>query len=51
MEKRVKTYLGNSNNQLTNLNSNFVFCSLHLTRLNLLTLVLLRAHTQIFFIN
>lgn len=31
MEKRVKTYLGNSNNQLTNLNSNFVFVLMFFT--------------------
>lgn len=31
MEKRVKTYLGNSINQLTNLNSNFVFVLMSFT--------------------
>lgn len=54
MEKRVKTYLGNSNNQLTNLNSNFVFVLMFFTSNSVKFIdfsIITGRYTDFFFIN
>lgn len=51
MEKRVKTYLGHSNNQLTNLNSNFVLMFFTSNSVKFIDFSIITGRYTDFFIN